>query len=340
MGPYVYGETVSSATHPSGCYVNIESMVVNFNVHPSGADVSGPNIGPIIGEVCDNLFCLDTDNGAVDNRGNACGQYSYQLLHCGSMDSIRFSSRKMCCACGGGTQMKQFEAFCVDYDNGARDSDGYDCSHYHGNPWSCGHFDVGRFMSERMCCACGGGRNRDEPFCVDTDQGLKIQYDVDLQRPLTALDGTEIVDCYGFAKDLGKCNTPVSPIKFQPKSMCCACGGGISEIDKYCVDLDPGEGDKFGYDCTYYTKHPFDCGWFDDASFSAKRLCCACGGGSADTKAPTFNQSSQTSAKAGGDAYGEEEDMVANAQSHSPNIASMPVHTLHLFVLCFQLSVY
>merc|ERR1712031_149152 len=116
---------------------------------------------------------------------------------------------------------------------------------------------------------------------MGTDRGLK----------LGSIEG--IVDCRGFAKTPYKCGDADAADKLLPKEMCCACGGGMRELAVSCVDFEPGEGDRFGYDCTYYKRYPFDCGWFDDTSFSAKQMCCACGGGATDQKASSvkiFNE--------------------------------------------------
>ena len=46
---------------------------------------------------------------------------------------------------------------CVDVDNGATDSLRDGCINYNNNPYWCGKFDDNDFVSNAMCCACGGG---------------------------------------------------------------------------------------------------------------------------------------------------------------------------------------
>ena len=46
--------------------------------------------------------CTDTDDGAVDNFGTACG--AYKPWWCSNYDDDDFESNSMCCKCGGGYQ--------------------------------------------------------------------------------------------------------------------------------------------------------------------------------------------------------------------------------------------
>ena len=45
-----------------------------------------------------------------------------------------------------------------------------------------------------------------------------------------------------------------------------------------CIHLDNGKTDSWGQGCSYYDGKPSMCGYFDDADFNAKQLCCSCGG--------------------------------------------------------------
>ena len=59
--------------------------------------------------------------------------------------------------------------------------------------------------------------------------------------------------------------------------MCCACeGGGIVET---CSDTHIGLTDTSGDGCDWYIARVSACGMYDDEKFSAKTMCCACGGG-------------------------------------------------------------
>ena len=46
---------------------------------------------------------------------------------------------------------------CVDTDNGATDADGDSCSDYIED-WCGGNYDDRDFLSDSMCCICGGGK--------------------------------------------------------------------------------------------------------------------------------------------------------------------------------------
>ena len=46
---------------------------------------------------------------------------------------------------------------CADTDNGATDSYGDGCAAYVNFPSWCGNYNDDDFVSEEMCCACGGG---------------------------------------------------------------------------------------------------------------------------------------------------------------------------------------
>merc|ERR1719510_1147203 len=47
--------------------------------------------------------CTDTSNGAVDQYGDGCALYANFKFWCGNFDTAAFQSKKMCCACGGGS---------------------------------------------------------------------------------------------------------------------------------------------------------------------------------------------------------------------------------------------
>ncbi|CAK0869740.1 unnamed protein product [Prorocentrum cordatum] len=50
----------------------------------------------------DHGICADTDDGAADNSGAGCVNYTNSSLWCSSYDDSDFTSLDMCCACGGG----------------------------------------------------------------------------------------------------------------------------------------------------------------------------------------------------------------------------------------------
>jgi hypothetical protein len=47
---------------------------------------------------------------------------------------------------------------CVDTDNGAKNWYSEDCTDYTANPSWCGLWDGNGFVSNDMCCECGGGQ--------------------------------------------------------------------------------------------------------------------------------------------------------------------------------------
>jgi hypothetical protein len=48
------------------------------------------------------VYCLDTNNGTADSYSYGCNRYT-SASWCGAYDTATFSSRTMCCACGGGS---------------------------------------------------------------------------------------------------------------------------------------------------------------------------------------------------------------------------------------------
>ena len=47
--------------------------------------------------------CKNTDKGAKDPAGDGCDAYANNKHWCGNYDDSDFTSKTMCCACGGGT---------------------------------------------------------------------------------------------------------------------------------------------------------------------------------------------------------------------------------------------
>ena len=65
-------------------------------------------------------------------------------------------------------------AACVDMTWGNRDSTNDGCEWYDRYPSGCGQYNTDSFFSENMCCACGGGLDREseEAVCSDTNNGI------------------------------------------------------------------------------------------------------------------------------------------------------------------------
>ena len=47
---------------------------------------------------------------------------------------------------------------CTDTSNGAKDNWGDGCEEYAKNTGWCGNYNNDVYKSEKMCCACGGGK--------------------------------------------------------------------------------------------------------------------------------------------------------------------------------------
>ncbi|MAZ61504.1 MAG: hypothetical protein CMG50_04935, partial [Candidatus Marinimicrobia bacterium] len=117
---------------------------------------------------------------------------------------------------------------CVDTDNGAVDSYGDGCDAYNSFPSWCGNYDDDDFMSNEMCCICGGGDSSGGSDdggaddggaddggagdCVDTDNGAVDSYGD---------------DCAAYNDFPSWCGN-YDDDDFNSLDMCCICGGGDS----------------------------------------------------------------------------------------------------------------
>lgn len=71
---------------------------------------------------------------------------------------------------------------------------------------------------------------------------------------------------------------------FTASSLCCACGGGSSNVtEAVCEDTNDGYLDGGNDGCDWYILNPSSCGMHDTDFFFANKQCCACGGGSLPT---------------------------------------------------------
>ena len=74
---------------------------------------------------------------------------------------------------------------------------------------------------------------------------------------------------------------------FTASSVCCACGGGSTNVEEaVCQNTEGLERDSGGDACVWYDSNPGSCGNHDTEFFFAKKMCCACNGGSTATEAP------------------------------------------------------
>ena len=165
------------------------------------------------------------------------------------------------------------------------------CSLYHGNEehW-CGSYDTESFLSEQMCCACGGGSTGANP-----DIGSTVEVCVDSN---TGPNG-ETLDTYGYDCDYFNSNPAwcgwANSDTFNSNEMCCQCGGGerympetTSDPDAIgtgvCVDTNIGYNgavlaDNYGDNCDDYAENLEWCGEYNSSDFRSEVMCCACGGG-------------------------------------------------------------
>ena len=72
------------------------------------------------------------------------------------------------------TESDEKSCWDTDWAEEVQDKYGDSCmSWYDNNPSTCGRYDKDKFVADRMCCACGGGKEtkpeRKKYVCLDTD---------------------------------------------------------------------------------------------------------------------------------------------------------------------------
>ena len=245
--------------------------------------------------------CLNSDNGATDSYNDDCAFYSTHPQWCNTGDDSDFTSNTMCCVCGGGLSAVPPSLPppipCEDSSDGATDMGGYGCADYTGYTHWCGSYDDTDFSSSTMCCACGGGRHNvahsppsppPPPVCNDTDTSAGSNSAVTDRYEGSCNDyRSNTVWCGNYDDD-----------DFSSNTMCCACGGGSTTVQHSpppppapppCNDTAAGATDSYGDPCSDYLTNPGWCGGYDDEDFSSNDMCCACGGGYANTPPPSPN---------------------------------------------------
>ena len=124
---------------------------------------------------------------------------------------------------------------CQDTNGDLGDSYGDTCAEYVGNEGWCGNYDTAEFVSNDMCCACGGGSTATTPDPVDdgtagdgtTGDGGAGDVCVDTNiGPNNEVLGDDWGDhCGDYAENPGWCGN-YNNDTFNSDEMCCACGGG------------------------------------------------------------------------------------------------------------------
>lgn len=227
----------------------------------------------------DGIYCLDTDDGVTDSAEATCVYYSVDTQLCGSVahDDFDFSSRSMCCACGGGSSFE-----CANTDSGETDVYGETCAGFTANPHWCGTFDDDDFSSNDLCCACGGG---DVISLAPTVTSPPTSTPAPTPIPETCL-----ATCYGRTCEGwdGTCAT----LEAFYDCDCTGCDCGC--YDDGCCDTSGEAVASNGVACGGFATNPNLCDYdsFNDADFTAGEMCCACGGGSmspAPSSGPTVN---------------------------------------------------
>ena len=135
------------------------------------------------------------------------------------------------------------EPECEDTDNGASDSYGDGCSGmmqmFPGSYGCSGAYDTADFISEEMCCACGGGTDyvAPEPTVCSEDGACNVGEEGD------CVFAAEGFDCDGNA------------------------------LEPVVEDTDNGAVDAYGDGCSGYTMFPSWCGGYDTADFISEEMC-------------------------------------------------------------------
>ena len=106
---------------------------------------------------------------------------------------------------------------CEDTDNGATDPYGDGCAAYNSYPSWCGNYDDDDFISNEMCCICGGGSTGNASVAsnsftrdhseFDTKKEAYIAYQIEQQRrldnPIATPEVSRDEDCGGSGPDVG-----------------------------------------------------------------------------------------------------------------------------------------
>ena len=167
---------------------------------------------------------------------------------------------------------------CFSSDWKVRDAAGNKCAWYDGREGSCGSFDDVDFDASLLCCGCSGGRRGSDVV----DGGYSTEG--------SGLDqGGDA--CSWYVGRYASCGY-FDDADFTANASCCACGGGAplqplnalafpgaSSLVYTCSDTAGSATDSAGDACAWYVGYARLCSAFDDLDFTARSMCCICGGG-------------------------------------------------------------
>lgn len=219
--------------------------------------------------------CVNTDNGATNSYNEDCSDYEANQSWCGFWDGNGFVSNDMCCVCGGGeTPEEPAAGQCFNTDNGAQNWYNEDCTDYEATPSWCGLWDGNGFVSESMCCVCGGGQTVTpvEPETPEEPEDQCFWWNeqewagVASSNPAWTVCGLDVCTPCG--------ETPEAPAAGQ------------------CVNTDNGAQNWYNEDCTDYEANESWCGFWDGNGFVSNDMCCICGGGETAGAAPAAEAAS------------------------------------------------
>ena len=148
--------------------------------------------------------CAGTCNGSasIDNCGNCFGGNSgvdaCTQDECGEWGGLGVGSNQCC----GENIPAVTEPVCLDTDNGAVDPYGDDCAAYNNSPGWCGNFDDDDFISNEMCCICGGGEMTDT---IVTPEILAVGPNGEVQDCAGTCGGCAVEDSYGVCSGDSSC---------------------------------------------------------------------------------------------------------------------------------------
>ena len=225
--------------------------------------------------------CVNTDNGAQNWYNEDCTDYEANPSWCGFWDGNGFVSEDMCCICGGGDETATVEpeipapvepaaGQCVNTDNGAMNWWNEDCTDYEAYPdLLCGFWDGNGFVSEDMCCACGGGETAPVEPVTPVEPVAPVE-------PVIPVE-PETEQCFWWNEQEWAGVASSNPAwTVCGLDVCTPCG---TQPAGQCVNTDNGAMNDWNEDCSDYEANPSWCGFWNGNGFVSEDMCCVCDGG-------------------------------------------------------------